>query len=238
MISIVHLQKCLYFDAVFITMYFYWIKIFWWHNRIEKTWMEDFGRESREMDIQCTNAIPALLSHYAKLYCNEIIQWQLQMLNKYKCTSIQYIVWRCTLQRYTGAQPLPKYASMHKYTVWRCTYTIYRCTAIAQVCKYSQVHSLGMHVGEIYATGAQPKCWTHFLRADASRGWSNWGVIMINTFINLKANVLEPYLLIIACRKLEGSIILWEDNARLFSIFYRQAISWQTSDIHGVTDQW
>ena len=39
-------------------------------------------------------------------------------------------------------------------------------------------------------------------------GWSNWGIIMISTFINLKTNVLEAYLLIIPSWTLEGSIIL------------------------------
>ena len=39
-------------------------------------------------------------------------------------------------------------------------------------------------------------------------GLSNRGMIMINTFINLKTNVVQPYLLIKAFQQLEASLIL------------------------------
>ena len=102
MISIVHLQKYLYFDAVSITTYFYGIQIFWWYNRIGQPSMEGFGK------------FPVAIA----------IAQQIQT---------------------------------HKYKVhiYRLYYTV-----------FSNIHSIKKYTGALQ--NHRPKCWIHFLEADAS----------------------------------------------------------------------
>ena len=144
MISIVHLQKYLYFDAVSITTYFYGIQIFWWYNRIGQPSMEGFGK-------------------------------------------------------FPVAIAIAQQTQIHKYTVQKVyTDCIIQYSAIYTVLRNIRVHC---------RTTAQSVGFISWRQMQAG-GWSNWGIIMISTFNNLKTNVLRPYLLIIPSWTLEGSIIL------------------------------